>query len=81
MNTKGKYGKVTDTEMKQSIISKSVMIIIYVVFIDQFIDYLINSASLTLEGPHDLKSRVLTTQPPRHFIWSYVFHILTLSWF
>ena len=46
LNTKGKYGKVTDTEIKWSIISKSVMIIIFVVFIDQIIDYLINRASL-----------------------------------
>ena len=38
-NTKGKYGKVTNTEIKWSIISKSVMIIIFVEFIDQLIDY------------------------------------------
>ena len=37
LNTKGKYGKVTDTEIKWSIISKSVMIIIFVEFIDQSI--------------------------------------------
>ena len=47
LNTKGKYGKVTNTEIKLSIISKSVMIIIFVVFIDQLIDYPINSASLS----------------------------------
>ena len=35
----GKYAKVTDTEMKWSIISKSVTIIVFVVFIDQLIDY------------------------------------------
>ena len=46
MNTKGKYGKVTDTEMKRSIIGKSVTIINFVVFIDQLIDYPINCASL-----------------------------------
>ena len=46
LNTKGKYGKVTGTEIKWSIISKSVMIIIFVVFIDQLIDYSINRASL-----------------------------------
>ena len=46
LNTKGKYGKVRDTEMKWSIISKSVTIIIFVEFIDQLIDYLINCASL-----------------------------------
>ena len=34
LNTKGKYGKVTDTEIKWLIISKSVMIIIFVEFID-----------------------------------------------
>ena len=47
LNTKGKYGKVTDTEIKWSIISKSVMTIIFVEFIAQFIDYPINRASLT----------------------------------
>ena len=47
LNTKGKYGKVTDTEIKWSIISKSGMIIIFVEFIDQLIDYLINCASLS----------------------------------
>ena len=35
LNTKGKYGKITDTEIKRSIISKSVMIIIFVDFTDQ----------------------------------------------
>ena len=48
MNTKGKNGKVTNTEIKWSIISKSVMIIIFVEFIDQLINYLINCASLSL---------------------------------
>ena len=33
----GKYGKVPNTE-----ISKSVMMVIFVEFIDQFIDYLID---------------------------------------
>ena len=33
----GKYGKVTDTEIKWSIISKSVTIIVFVVPIDQLI--------------------------------------------
>ena len=37
LNTKGKYGKVTNTEIKWSIISKSVMIVIFVEFIDQLI--------------------------------------------
>ena len=46
LNTKGKYGKVTNTVIKWSIISKSVMIIIFVEFIDQLIDYPINRASL-----------------------------------
>ena len=46
LNTKGKYGKVTNTEIKWSIISKSVMIIIFVEYIDQLIDYPINRASL-----------------------------------
>ena len=47
LNTKGKYGKVTNTEIKWLIISKSVMIIIFVEFIDQLIDYPINCASLS----------------------------------
>ena len=47
LNTKGKYGKVTNTEMKWSIICKSVMIIMFVEFIDQLIAYPINRASLT----------------------------------
>ena len=38
LNSKDKYDKVTDTEIKRSIISKSVMIIIFVEFIDQLID-------------------------------------------
>ena len=42
LNTKGKYSKVTNTEIKWSIISKSVMIIIFVGYIDQLIDYPIN---------------------------------------
>ena len=46
LNTKGKYGKVTDSEIKWSIISKSVTIIIFVELIDQLIDYPINCASL-----------------------------------
>ena len=37
-----KYIKVTDTEIKWSIISKSVMIIFFVEFIDQLIDLPIN---------------------------------------
>ena len=45
LNTKGKYGKVTNAEIKWSIISKSVMIDIFVEFIDQLIDYSINRAS------------------------------------
>ena len=40
LNTKGKYGKVTNTWIKWSIISKSVMVVIFVEFIDQLIDYL-----------------------------------------
>ena len=43
---KGKYGKVTGTEIKL-IISKTVMIIIFVEFINQLIDNLINCASLS----------------------------------
>ena len=43
-NTKGKYGKVTDTDIKWSIISKSVMIIIFVEFIIHLIIRLIVTA-------------------------------------
>ena len=38
----GKYGKVVGTEIERSIFSESVTIIIFVVFIDQLIDYPIN---------------------------------------
>ena len=48
-NTKGKHDKETDTEIKWLIISKSVTIIIFVEFIDQLIDYLINCTSLSRE--------------------------------
>ena len=48
LNTKGKYGKVTNTEIKWSIISKSIMMVIFVEFIDQLIDYPINPASLNI---------------------------------
>ena len=47
LNAKVKYGKVTDTKINWSIISKSVTIIIFVEFIDQLIDYPINCASLS----------------------------------
>ena len=47
LNTKGKYGKVTDTEIIWSIINKSVTIIIFVEFIDHFIHYPINCATLS----------------------------------
>ena len=50
LNTKGKYGKVRDIEIKWSIISKSVTIIIFVEFIDQLIGYPINCASLRKES-------------------------------
>ena len=46
LNTKGKYGKVTSAEIKWSMICKSVMMVIFVEFIDQSIDYPINPASL-----------------------------------
>ena len=46
LNTMGKYGKVTDTEIKWSIFNNSITIIIFVEFIDQLIDHLINCASL-----------------------------------
>ena len=51
LNTKEKYGKITNTEIKWSIISKSVIIVIFVEFIDQLINYPINRASLTW-NPH-----------------------------
>ena len=38
LNTKGKYSKVRDAEIKWSIISKSVTIIIFVEFINQLSD-------------------------------------------
>ena len=44
LNTKGKYGKVTNTEIKWLTISKSVMVI-FVEFIDQLI------VPALLEGP------------------------------
>ena len=47
LNNKGKYGKVTNTEIKWSIISKSVMRIIFVEFIDQLIDDPIKRDSLS----------------------------------
>ena len=46
LNTKGKYSKLTNTEIKLLIISKSVTIIIFVEFIDQLIHYPINCARL-----------------------------------
>ena len=46
LKTKGKCGKVTGTEKKWYIISKSVRIIVFVVFVDQLINYPINCASL-----------------------------------
>ena len=51
LNTKGKYGKVTNTEIKWSIISKSVMMVIFVELIDQLLDYPINRASLSFCWP------------------------------
>ena len=47
LNTKGKYGKILNTEIKLSIISKSLLIIVFVEFIDQLIDYPINHARLS----------------------------------
>ena len=41
--SKGKYGKVRDTEIKWPIISKFVTITIFVEFIDQLLDYPINA--------------------------------------
>ena len=49
LNTKSKYGKITDTEIKW-LIRESVMIITFVEFIDQLIDYPINCASLNKSG-------------------------------
>ena len=49
LNTKGKYGEVRHTEIKWSLISKSVTIIIFVEFIDQLINYPINCDSLSLQ--------------------------------
>ena len=44
LNTKGKYSKVRDTEIKWSIINKSIMIIIFL----ELIDYSTNCASLSI---------------------------------
>ena len=46
LNAMGKYGKATDTEIKWSIISKSVTLIIFVEFINKSMDFPINCASL-----------------------------------
>ena len=73
---KGKYGKVTGTEMKSSIISKTVMIIICVEFINQLIDYLINCASLitcTFHAsilPLEVTSKICSRI---HSLWSYAY--------
>ena len=47
LNAMGKYGRETDTEIKWMIISKSVMIFIFMKFINQLLDYRINCASLS----------------------------------
>ena len=47
LNTKGKYGKVTDKSNDRSIICEFVMIIIFAEF-NQLIDYPINRASLNV---------------------------------
>ena len=47
LNTRDEYAKVTDTKIKRLIISKSVTIIVFVVFINQLIDIQINRASFT----------------------------------
>ena len=54
LNTNGKYGKVTDTELKGSNISKSVTIIIFAEFTDQLINYSINCASLSCSVEADI---------------------------
>ena len=59
LNTKGKHGKLTGAEIKWSIISKSVMIIIFVEFIDQLIDYPIDCASLKVYRKENGKSEKL----------------------
>ena len=46
VSEQGEYYKETDTEIKWSIIRKSVTLVIFVDFIDPFIDYPINCASL-----------------------------------
>ena len=77
LNTKSKYSKVTDTEIKWLIISTSVMIIIFVEFINQLIDYPINCVSLsactkklTLKAPRKIWSR-------RHSIYFIYFFLFS----
>ena len=67
LNTKGKYGKVTDTEIKWSIIRKSITTVIFVEFIDQLIDYPINCASLSKITGWMANS----ADPDQYLIWVY----------
>ena len=52
LNTKGKYGKVTDAKIKCSIFSKSVTTVIFMELINQLIDYPIICASLSNNPKH-----------------------------
>ena len=72
LNTKGKYGTVTSTEIKWSIISKSVMIISFVEFIDQLIDSPINRVSLTCGNGQQAHWPLFSLQqvvPSGHSYW------------
>ena len=69
LNTKGEYGKVTDTEIKWSIISKSVMIIIFVEFINQLIDYLINYARFIGWDKWGYPVNIFLISPYKHMLW------------
>ena len=75
-NTNNKYGKVTNTEIKWSIISKSVMIIIFVEFIDQLIDYPINRASLNYKCLVNQSCIIIN----RHSMAAYLHRRNTVLW-
>ena len=64
-NTNRKYVKVTNTEIKWSIVSKSVILIIFVEFIDQLIDYPINCASFIQSYENILDIRHIWIFDPR----------------
>ena len=73
LNTKGKYVKVTNRETKWSFISKSVMIIIFVEFIDQLIDYSITFVIVpALENIKSLKWENTVKSQWLEHLWDHV---------